>query len=252
MAIFCKFGLKKTFFVFYFLCIIFFLFFLKSALSITMRSTSYRVEESNVNIGAANQKSYTYDLSSTLGQTAAGKFVSNGYIVKAGFQYIHSTIPFSFSISDISINFGNVIPNTPVTQTTELTVSFGSAGEYQITAQENGPLSLPDKSATIPDTSCNGGSETCTEYTAAVWDSNTAYGFGYNMSGNDIPADFVNSSYYRRFPDKSANENPAIVMSSKNVGIERKATVTFKLNVSPTQQGGVYDTVINFIATPSF
>jgi len=41
-------------------------------------------------------------------------------------------------------------------------------------------------------------------------------------------------------------------MSSTNVGRNRQATVTFKVNISPVQPAGSYQTIINFIATPSF
>ena len=37
------------------------------------------------------------------------------------------------------------------------------------------------------------------------------------MTGSDIPADFINSTYYRPFADLSAPENPATVMTSVDV-----------------------------------
>lgn len=72
------------------------------------------------------------------------------------------------------------------------------------------------------------------------------------MSGNDIPSDFIDSTYFRPFPNRQENESPAIVMSSTNVGRNRQAVVTFKVNVSPIQPAGKYQTIINFVATPSF
>lgn len=225
---------------------------LSDVVAINMDSSRYRIQFGNVNITSGNKSSANYNLSDTVGQTAAGQFQSTGYIIKAGFQYIHSIIPFTFSISNIHINFGSVIANNPVTQTTTLTVSFGGAGQYQVTAIEEGPMKTFDGGNYIPDTSCNGGSDTCTEYLAKPWTSTSAYGFGYNMSGQDIPSDFVNSTYFRPFPDRTQNESPAVVMTNPNVGKNRQATVTFKLNVSPIQPAGSYQTVINFVATPSF
>ncbi len=217
-----------------------------------MRSDRYRIQFGNINIGATPQSSSNYDLSITLGQTAAGEFQSTGYIVKAGFQYIHSIIPFRFSISNTLLDFGSLTPNNPKTVQTTLTVSFGGAGEYKVTAAEVGPLRTLDETNSIPDTNCDGGTNTCTESSAKPWTSNTAYGFGYNMAGNDIPSDFIDSTYYRPFPDKLAGESPAIVMSSTNVGKNRQATMTLKVNIGPVQPAGNYQTVIHFVATPSY
>jgi len=41
-------------------------------------------------------------------------------------------------------------------------------------------------------------------------------------------------------------------MTSINVGKNRQSTVTFKVNVSSIQPAGSYQTVINFVATPSY
>lgn len=187
-----------------------------------------------------------------MGQLAAGQFSSNGYIVKAGFQYIHSIIPFAFSISNIRIDFGEMTPDVPKTGTTGLTVSFGGAGQYQVTAQELGPLTLIGQSPTVPNTGCDGGGNTCTTTTAKPWTLSSAYGFGYGMSGQDIPADFIDSTYYRPFPDRLLSQSPAVVMSNTNVGKNRQSTVTFKLNISGSQAAGTYQTVINFVAIPSY
>ncbi|MFN4212546.1 MAG: hypothetical protein ACK4FL_01115 [Microgenomates group bacterium] len=220
--------------------------------AVSMNSPLYKIESANVSNAAGEKSSTNYRLSDTLGQLAAGEFSSTGYVIKAGFQYLHSIIPFRFSISNININFGTVTPNTPQTATTTLTVSFGAAGQYQVTAAELGPMTSLSGGNTIPDTSCDGGANTCTESLAKPWTSTSAYGFGYNMSGDDIPSDFIDSTYYRPFADRNAGESAAVVMSSSNVGKNRQAIVTFKINVSPVQAAGTYQTIINFVATPSY
>lgn len=217
-----------------------------------MESSQYRIKFGNINFGSNNQSSTSYNLGTTAGQLAAQEFNSSGYVVKAGFQYIHSIIPFTFSISDTSVGLGTLTAQTPSTATTDLTVSFGSAGTYQVTAEEIGPLRTLSGSNSIPDTSCNGGAQTCTESSANVWNSSTAYGFGYNMSGTGIPSDFINSTYYRPFPDNTAVESAQVVMSSSNVTTSSTSTVTFKANISGSQAAGSYQTIIRFIATPSF
>lgn len=235
--------------IFYLLLI--FLIFVFQVKAISMDSSRFKMESANVEVTGGNKSSDSYKLSDTVGQLAAGQYSSDGYIVKAGFQYLHSIIPFRFSISNINISLGTLIPNTPSTATTNLTVYFGGAGQYQVTAIEEGPLKTQSGNA-IPDTSCDGGINTCSESLAKVWTSTSAYGFGYGMSGNDITTDFIDSTYYRPFPDRTAAEAPTTLMTSVNVGKNRQSTVTFKANISPIQIAGSYQTIINFVATPSF
>ncbi len=215
------------------------------------QSEQYRIQFGNVSMGGENVSSSGYNLGVSLGQTAAGEFQSAGYIVKAGFQYIHSIIPFSFSISSTNINLGTLLPQTPATQTTTLTVSFGGAGQYQVTAVEKTPLKTLSGS-TIPNTACDGGASTCTVSLAKPWTSTTKYGFGYNMTGDDVPADFIDATYYRPFPDESSAENPEIVMSSVNVGRSRQAIATFKSNISGVQPAGSYHAAVQYTATSSY
>ncbi|KXK09267.1 MAG: hypothetical protein UZ22_OP11002001146 [Microgenomates bacterium OLB23] len=224
----------------------------RTTMADSMDSNQFRIRYSNINFGSNDGTSTNYDLSTTNGQLAAKEFSSAGYIVKAGFQYWHSIIPFSFSISDIGIELGSLTPQTPSTATTTLTVSFGGAGQYQVTAGEVGTLQTANGANSIADTTCNGGAQTCTESSANVWNSASAYGFGYNMSGTGIPGDFVNNTYYRPFPDLSLSESPAVVMSSSSITTSSQSTVTFKVNVSTTQAAGTYQTLIKFVATPSF
>jgi hypothetical protein len=239
------------------LLIVFFIFFIILPVfcyinAINMDSPLYKIQFGTIDIAGGKKTSSGYRLSDSVGQTAAGQFQSTGYIIKAGFQYLYSIFPFYFSISQTKIDFGTLTPNSPQTGQTTLTVSFDAAGGYQVTAIEEGPLRTLNQLASIPDTTCDGGGNTCNESLAKPWTQTSAYGFGYNMSGNDIPSDFVNSTYFRPFPDRTNNENPAVVMSSTNVGRNRQAAVTFKVNISPVQPAGSYQTVINFIATPTF
>lgn len=215
----------------------------------SLKSDNYEITWPNLNMGAGLPSSSNYNLGVTMGQTAPGLYSSTGYKVRAGFQYIHSVIPFSFSISDISIAFGTLNAGTPSTQTNTLTVSVGSAGGYTVKASENKPLTS-DANSTIPDTTCDAG--TCSETTAGVWSQNTTYGFGFNMSGTDIPADFVDSTYFRQFADRNAGESAQTVMSGSNVGQNKEATVTYKVNISSTQAAGTYRNIITFVATPTF
>lgn len=217
--------------------------------AVNMDSASYSIQFGNVNIGSGKETAPgSYTLTNTMGQTAAQSFASAGYIVKAGFQYIYSIIPFQFSISNRILNLGTLLVNTFSSNSTVLTVSFGSAGSYQVTAITEGPLRTLVGN-TIAKTNCDSG---CTISAAGTWATASHNGWGYTMSGDDIPADFSPGTKYRPFSDRTAGDSPAVVMSSTNVGKNRQATMNVTASVGTTQATGQYQTVIDFVATPGY
>lgn len=232
------------------ICCLFFYFVPSVLAQARINSDNFTIQFPNFNSGAGIPSSNNYLLDSTIGQGAPGLFSSNGYRVRSGFQYIHSIIPFSFSVSDIQIAFGTLTPDTPSTDTSTLTISTGGAGGYSVTVAENNPLKTFDGGSTIADTTCDG--VDCDESTATVWSSNSIYGFGYNMSGDDVPAGFTDGTYYKQFADLSTAETPQAVMSSANVGKSRSATIKYKVNVSDLQPSGTYRNIITFVAIPAF
>lgn len=227
-----------------------------------MESSRYQMKFTTIDIGGASMTSSDVRLTTSIGQTAAHQFDSDGYTVKAGFQYIYSIIPFRFSISKTNIDFGNLIPNQPSEVSSTLTVSFGGSGQYQVTAAEEGPLQTM-AGVIIPDTKCNGNKNTCDETIPQPWDARSAYGFGYSMdiNGKDIPQSFINcyqsngnKPCYRPFPDTTepTPEPPAILMSSTNVGRNKQANIKFKVNIPANQTTGSYQTIVSFVATPTY
>jgi len=211
-----------------------------------MTSDSYQIDWPNLNMGAGVPSSGNYGLGVTTGQIAPGLYSSAGFKVRAGFQYIHSIIPFTFIIDKISVDFGSLTVGTPSTDTIDLEVTCGSAGGYSVTTQENNPLTSTAQS-TIPDTTCDPG-DTCDESDAGIWTSNTTYGFGYSMSGTDVPGEFSGGKY-KQYADI---ETPQAVMSGSNVGVGKTSTMTLKVNISGTQAAGIYENILTFIATPTY
>ncbi len=215
-----------------------------------LRSDTFRIDMGTINMTGGRKTSSSYNLTDTVGQTFQGQFDSNGYRVRAGFQYIHSLIRFSFTISDLTIDLGTLAAQTPSTATNILTISTGNAYGYTVKAIENHELRANTND--IPDTACDSGTA-CTITNANVWASNTDYGFGYNMSGTDVDTtDFVDSTYYRPFSNDEDVDSPATVMLSTGIATSSAATVTYKANISAIQPAGYYTTAIRFIAIPSF
>ena len=216
-----------------------------------MESDSYKLKWPNLNMTSGSKSSENYNVLDTIGQTAPGEYASSGFYVKAGFPYIKTIIPFGFTISDISIDFDELIPTYFKTRSNTLTVSYGGSGGYQVTASEASPLKLFGTATTIPDTTCN---TSCDESTADVWTNTAKFGFGYSLDGDDIPGAFIDppNILFKQFADESSLESPQIVMSSYNVGTNRVATVTYQLNISPAQASGNYETSIMFLATSTY
>lgn len=222
-------------------------------LSFSMSNDNFKIDFGNLNMGAGKPSGGGKSVSFTTGQIAPGLYSGTNFKVRAGFQYVYSIIPFRFTISSSNIDFGSVEPTNPVTRTNSLTISNGSANGYTVTAFENHQLLIPDSGAQIPDTTCDNGS--CSESTAAGWSNTLTYGFGYrcdNITGTDCATGFSNSSYYKQFANESFNEDPQSVMAGTNVGRTKEVQITYKVNVSGTQQGGAYSNVITYIATPTF
>jgi hypothetical protein len=219
-----------------------------------MRSSDYELLKPNLNFSAGIVSSDDYRLGFTGGQLAPGEYSRNGFKVLAGFWYLKTIIPFTFSVSNQIIDFGVLSAGVPKTATTDLTVSAGGAGGYQVTAEENNQLMAPTTAAIIADTT--GDSGDISESNAGTWGQNTTYGFGYTLYGNDVPTPFPTAppagNQFKQFADRSKGEGPQAVMSSIHVGKNRTATVTYKVNISANQAAGRYHNVITYIATPAY
>jgi len=215
----------------------------------TMESDSYRLRFGNFNMTSGTKTSASYNLTDTVGQTAAGLFTSLGYSVKAGFQYLYTLYDFSFSLSSLAIDFGPLTPDFFQTAFHTLTVSAPGQG-YSVSALASSRLKNFATSDFIPATTCNSG--TCTATTAGIWDDTSDYGFGYNLVGDDISGDFVDDTYFRPFADASLGDSPAVIMSTTAAGQNRSATITYQLNPSASQAAGNYSALITYIATPTY
>ena len=227
----------------------------------SLRSTNYEITWPNLNMAAGGSTSPGYKMGITAGQTSPGLY-SNGYKIRAGFQYIHSIIPFSFKISPWALNFGSLNPETLTNnQSLTLTVNSGSAGGYQVTVWENDELTSTALS-TIPDTACNPANP-CTQNDSGIWTQTTTYGFGYNMTGTDVPnvppGEFTGGKY-KRFANASNTtpvENPVKIMgltAVEHVVAEKNkvATMSARINISNIQAAGTYRNILTFIAIPTY
>lgn len=235
------------------LCILYSIFYILpsilTARAVNMSSENYKIQWGNINIGGDKKSSSSYTVTDTIGQNAPGLYTGTGYTVRSGFQYIHTLVPFTFVISDLTMDLGSLSIGVSSVDTNTLTVSAGGANGYEVLVYESHPL-RSENNNDIPDTTCDNGN--CDQTNAEVWSQDTTYGFGYNIQGDDVPTDFADSTYFRQFADDESGEVHQSVMSNNSVTDESQATVTYKANISATQETGNYETTIVYIAIPRY
>jgi hypothetical protein len=248
----------KGFFLILFCLFIFWLFeFAHPGLAQTFTSESYRIDWGNFNITSGKKNSANYNLTDTVGQIAPGQYDSNGYIVKSGFQYIYDTLSkFSFNIDDLDISFGTLALGVASTDSNILTITSPSGKGYQILVGQSHPLSLTS-GTTIPDTSCD--SSGCTINSSAPWTSSTTYGFGFNAQGVGTSGEntnigtsqfFASPQHFRPFA--APPFLPQTLMAEFSSVKDRRARITYKVNVSPLQAAGNYQNALIFTAVPNY
>lgn len=229
-----------------------------------LTSDSYIIQFGNFNMGAGKRHGTLYNVSYTLGQTAAGPYGDFGdtgsyYFVGAGFQYIYQIGDFSFSISDIDLDLGELSPGIHGTADNVLTISTRGAGGYRVYAYELHRLGLAGGAAWIPDTECDPG-YTCTVSSAKPWVVTSEPGFGYNAQGNTVADDFTaanpdcsaDDECFRPFADASQGGSMQLIMSSDVVAKNEEALITYKAGVGGAQAAGHYTTGIVYIAVPGY
>jgi len=233
-------------------------FFYEKILAQSFTSPTYNIEFGNFNMTSGKKTSNSYTLTDTVGQNAPGRYTSDGFTVKSGFQYIYDLLEtFSFSISDVDLPFGSITPNVGSTQSNIITITTPSSRGYEILAIANHPLL--SNNYTIPDTLCD--NVDCTPDTSTPWTLSTTYGFGFNTLGINSSGTvtnvgtsnyFTDSTYYRPFAHQSLNNLPQVFMSENSRVKDRQAKITYKVNISPNQAADTYQNLINLIAIPKY
>lgn len=219
----------------------------------TLQSDTFIIQFGNFNVTSGEKFNENYSVTDTVGQMGAGPYGEIGnstYFVGSGFQYIYPLERFQFVISKLDINLGQLTAFAHNTDTNTLTITAPTAGGYQIYAYEQHPLKLTNGTATIADTTCNNGD--CDETTATLWTNTSVGGFGFNVNGNDAPADFTTSNYFRQFANNATSEPMQVVMSNNGYTVNSSATVTYKAGLFGSEASGTYQTAIIFVAVPSY
>ncbi|OGD72397.1 hypothetical protein A3A84_01225 [Candidatus Collierbacteria bacterium RIFCSPLOWO2_01_FULL_50_23] len=225
---------------------------IKTVQAADMSGSGYIIKMGTINIVSGTVGNSSVKLSTTVGQTVSGEFETTGYRLRSGFQHTATSEPFSFSLGTDAISLGSLIASTFGGANTTLTVGGAGVHGYSVKAIEDHSLQIGESQSTIPDTVCDP-KEKCTPNRASPWTSTISYGFGYNMSGDDVDQnDFTDSTYFRPFANNQSNQVPVTLMGKPGRTEKATATITFQANISPTQGNGTYENSIQFIALPSY
>ncbi len=156
--------------------------------------------------------------------------------------------PFSFSVSNILVDYGSLTPTNPVSRTTDLIILKGSSEGYSVFAFANRQLTDVNNNS-IPDTTCDNG--TCSQTSSAQWSRNLSFGFGYRCENSDMSGctgDFSKADYFKQFAnDSKSGQYQAIINSFDS----RKSKIEYKVNISNNQAKSSYSNSITFIAIPN-
>ncbi|MDA1079649.1 MAG: hypothetical protein O2840_03095 [bacterium] len=227
---------------------------LRPAWAERLESNSYVIQFGNFNVTAGEKESASYKVTDTVGQTGAGPYGQYGvssYFIGGGFQYIYQIDQFSFAISKLTIDLGELTTGAHNTDTLTLTITSGGAGGYAVYAYETKPLTHQDGSHTIADTTCDSGS--CSESAAGIWTNVNIGGFGFNANGSDAASDFLTSDHFRQFANAATAEPMQSIMSSTDVVEGETTTITYKAGLNnASQAAGRYETATVYVAVPGF
>ncbi len=206
-----------------------------------LQSPLFNLNVKTVDINGSNAQQSITTIESTYGVKSLLQLKDFGY------SLIQKDVSedFSLNLSQSNINLGDTKPGIHELQTV-ISIEGTHPNHYDLQMIQEYPLKNASNK-TIPATSCNGSYQTCNASLAKSWTSPSSYGLGYNLSGSDIPRDFVGANYFRIFPLLNEGGIPTI-LTSTSPKVSYKEKINVKVNISPDQPEGTYETAINFIA----
>jgi hypothetical protein len=169
------------------------------------------------------------------------------------FSYQKSADFMTISISPALIDFGQLSASNPVTRNTNISIDYGN-NPYQVYAFEDSPLKSSGNYI-IPDTTCD--NSDCDDQTPAIWTNTFTYGFGYrcdNLQQGLICDSGFEPGYFKQFADILDKQDQSVIMQDTYPYLKQieETQITYKVNVSGTQQPGNYQNTVTYILVPSF
>ena len=204
-----------------------------------MSSSTYRINADSLNEGGGLSGSASYKINDTLGEAVIGEGASGSYKTKAGYQYMINTY-LTLTVGSTAADLGTLIPGSPVTGQTIVSVTTDSWGGYALNVSKDHPMRNADDVTEIPDH--NG-----TITTPLLWESPNAIGFGFTIvSGTGVNAKWgSNPNYkYAAFPLLATTAH----MKSGYQNTADNTTIGYKADADNDQKGGAYSCTITYTA----
>lgn len=224
----------------FFIAITVFLFVCHTVLALEMESNEYKIqileENPSDSIPDVKDKPIEFNKKVSLLDT-------QGYIILSDDQKRY-TKPVIFSISNTTVDFGELKPSSDIQHSTETNISYEGQFGYQLVTQVQRPFQTFGGNTLSP-TFCSQKTP-CTFETAQKWEDKI-YGVGYNVQGDDTTKDFLNSDYFRPLSHDATNDIPIFNDSTQE---QRINTYNFKIKTPSQQAEGSYFTIVDLIAIP--
>ncbi len=151
-------------------------------------------------------------------------------------------------VSQDTIDFGILSATNPITRTLTLKINSSNDSGLSVSSFIDKALSDENKKLSIPNTHCD--NTNCTHAIASTWENLLTYGYGYRCDSPSCVEDFLLPNTYKPFAMLSAAQIPQHILQSYESG-QKEARITFKVNISTSQEIGIYKNIATFVVAPN-
>ena len=212
----------------------------------SMSNESYKLELNSNPRSNSKDSNSNLNISKSPG-TSENKIIGDNYIIELSYEG-DNKLPVVLTVSNDSLDFGNIEAGDPLIRTHSVGVLSGSSQGYQVFSFEN--HSLKSGEIEIPNTTCDTGN--CNQILSDLWVNPLTYGFGYRCDsiGGNPCSDNMQKDYFKRPANEAFNEFPTPIIVSLTP-IDSQSIISYKINISGTQPNKEYQNIIYYILTPN-
>lgn len=223
-----------------------------------MNSTNYSIQSDSVNFGGGLSTSTNYKQESTLGEIATGNSSSASYVMKAGYQQMHSVYIAIGTVSDVTLtpSIDGTTGGTANGSTTVLVTTDNPAG-YELYIKASSSPALVSGANSFADYTPAGA---VPDFTFSI-PANTSE-FAFSPEGNDITSEYKDNGVSCNVGALDTNDscwnalsttNELIAQSSaSNYPSGSQTVIEFRASsgASNTQSAGTYQATTTVTALP--
>lgn len=212
-------------------------------------ANAYQMQDSSIQIRSEDLSIFSNDPNITLIPSPTA-FLKNRQIKRVLAEKPSSL---RLSLENLLIDYGELEATNPIIRSTRITINSTENSRFTVLAWQDHALSGQDGSV-IADTSCDNGS--CTEVTAAPWQTPLTYGFGYrceNVEGQPCEKNIASDhTRYKQFADASIKEKEQKILRSTNLTNRYTADMIYKVNIPASQPPVGYSNTVSYLLVPGF